>query len=229
MPARPHKSCAGIAESGAAAVRSLAPVRQPVLGAGGADAVGILKDMRLELLEPAHGGRSHVPGGRGARRHHVGRRAGLGEDPVDALVGADVLAQRGDVDVAQDRGVEGVPTGLGRGSRVDVWVIGEDRGSRSEAELVLEDVLVVDAPVVSDSFASATVRQLVLAVPRDDEESLGVVLAASGDGVADCSIAGCDRVLGKANAMIASLETGLPRKLPPVAVITTNCVPLLPR
>ena len=39
----------------------------------------------------------------------------------------------------------------------------------------------IDAPVVSDSFASATVRQLVLAVPEDDEESLGVVLAASGD------------------------------------------------
>ena len=63
----------------------------------------------------------------------------------------------------------------------DVWVIGEDRGQRAAAELVLGDVLVVDAPVVSDSFASATSRQLVLAVPQDDEESLGLVLAASGD------------------------------------------------
>ena len=74
-----------------------------------------------------------------------------------------------------------VPTDLGRGSRVDVWVIGEDRRQRAAAELVLGDVLVVDAPVVSDSFASATSRQLVLAVPQDDEESLGLVLAASGD------------------------------------------------
>ena len=40
---------------------------------------------------------------------------------------------------------------------------------------------VLDAPVVTDSFASATTRQLVLAVPQDDEESLGLVLAASGD------------------------------------------------
>ncbi len=77
--------------------------------------------------------------------------------------------------------VEHVPTDLVRGSHVDVWVIGEDRGRRAGAELVLGDVLVLDAPMVSDSFASATSRQLVLAAPQDDEESLGLVLAASGD------------------------------------------------
>ncbi|MCF6376750.1 SAF domain-containing protein [Nocardioides KLBMP 9356] len=100
------------------------------------------------------------------------------------LVPSAALGEQSDddaVDVSVAVAAEHVPTGLGRGSRVDVWVIGDDRGSRSEAELVLEDVLVVDAPVVSDSFAAATVRQLVLAVPRDDEESLGVLLAASGD------------------------------------------------
>ena len=43
------------------------------------------------------------------------------------------------------------------------------------------DVAVLDAPVVSDAFASATSRQLVLAVPEVDEESLGEVLAAVGD------------------------------------------------
>ncbi len=100
------------------------------------------------------------------------------------LVPAAALGEPADddaVDVSVAVAPEHVPTGLGRGSRVDVWVIGEDRGSRSEAELVLEDVLVVDAPVVTDSFASATTRQLVLSVPQDDEESLGVLLAASGD------------------------------------------------
>ncbi len=76
---------------------------------------------------------------------------------------------------------EHVPTDLARGSRVDVWVIGEDRRQRAAAELVLGDVLILDAPVVSDSFASAISRQLVLAVPQDDEEALGLVLAASGD------------------------------------------------
>ena len=43
------------------------------------------------------------------------------------------------------------------------------------------DVLILDAPLVTDSFASVTSRQLVLGVPPGDEESLGLVLAASGD------------------------------------------------
>jgi hypothetical protein len=100
------------------------------------------------------------------------------------LVPAAALGEAADDDavaVSVAVAAEHVPTDLARGSRVDVWVIGDDRGSRAEAELVLEDVMVLDAPVVSDSFASATTRQLVLAVPQDDEESLGLVLAASGD------------------------------------------------
>jgi Flp pilus assembly protein CpaB len=79
---------------------------------------------------------------------------------------------------------EHVPTGLARGSRVDVWVIDDQAGARrggAGAELVLDDITVVDAPLVTDSFASATTRQLVLAVPQADEEQLGLVLAASGD------------------------------------------------
>jgi hypothetical protein len=96
--------------------------------------------------------------------------AALGEQSEDDTVAVSVAVA-----------AEHVPTDLVRGSRVDVWVIGEDRRSRAAAELVLDDVLVLDAPLVSDSFASATSRQLVLAVPDDDEEALGQVLAASGD------------------------------------------------
>ena len=94
----------------------------------------------------------------------------LGEEPDDGTVAVSIAVAS-----------EHVPTDLVRGSRVDVWVIGEDRRQDAAAELVLGDVLILDAPVVSDSFASATSRQLVLAVPQDDEESLGLVLAASGD------------------------------------------------
>lgn len=94
----------------------------------------------------------------------------LGEDADDGTVAVSIAVA-----------AEHVPTDLVRGSRVDVWVIGEDRRQRAAAELVLGDVLILDAPVVSDSFAAATSRQLVLAVPQDDEESLGQVLAASGD------------------------------------------------
>jgi hypothetical protein len=100
------------------------------------------------------------------------------------LVPAGALGEQSDDDtvaVSIAVAAEHVPTDLARGSRVDVWVIGEDRRSRAAAELVLGDVLILDAPLVSDSFASATSRQLVLAVPHDDEESLGQVLAASGD------------------------------------------------
>jgi hypothetical protein len=94
----------------------------------------------------------------------------LGEDTDDGTVAVSVAVA-----------AEHVPTDLVRGSHVDVWVIAEDRRSRAAAELVLEDVPVLDAPVVSDAFASATTRQLVLAVPQADEESLATVLAASGD------------------------------------------------
>ena len=94
----------------------------------------------------------------------------LGEAPEDDTVSVSIAVA-----------AEHVPTDLVRGSHVDVWVIGEDPRQRAAAEMVLENVLILDAPVVSDAFASATSRQLVLALPQADEESLGLVLAASGD------------------------------------------------
>lgn len=106
-----------------------------------------------------------------------------GELVPAAALGEDVEDDTVDVSIAVS--AEHVPTDLAPGSRVDVWVIADrslgDRRSRGAAELVLADIAVVDAPLVSDSFASATSRQLVLAVPEGDEESLGLVLAASGD------------------------------------------------
>ncbi len=96
--------------------------------------------------------------------------AALGEEPDDDTVAVSIAVA-----------AEHVPTDLVRGSHVDVWVIAQDQRLDAVAELVLDDVLILDAPVVSDTFASATSRQLVLAVPHDDEESLGRVLAASGD------------------------------------------------
>lgn len=100
--------------------------------------------------------------------------AALGEEAADDTVAVSIAVP-----------AEHVPTDLARGSRVDVWVIDDGaavgRRARGTAELVLGDVAVLDAPVLSDAFASATSRQLVLAVPEGDEESLGLVLAASGD------------------------------------------------
>lgn len=100
--------------------------------------------------------------------------AALGEESADDTVSLSIAVA-----------AEHVPTDLARGSRVDVWVVADrtvaERRGRAAAELVLGDVGVLDAPVVSDAFAAATTRQLVLAVPEADEESLGVVLAAVGD------------------------------------------------
>ncbi|WP_139306434.1 hypothetical protein [Nocardioides exalbidus] len=104
------------------------------------------------------------------------------------LVPAAALGEAGDDDTVSlsiSVATEHVPTDLTRGSRVDVWVVDDriagGRGSRPAAELVLDDIAVLDAPLVSDTFAAATTRQLVLAVPQSDEEQLGLVLAASGD------------------------------------------------
>ncbi len=100
--------------------------------------------------------------------------AALGEQAADDTVSLSIAVAP-----------EHVPTDLVRGSRVDVWVVADrtlaQRRGGAAAELVLGDVAVLDAPVVSDAFASATSRQLVLAVPEADEEQLGEVLAAVGD------------------------------------------------
>lgn len=77
---------------------------------------------------------------------------------------------------------ERVPTSLVTGSRVDVWVVQEDRRARSSATVVLDDVAVLDAPRAADAFASAAgTRQVVLAVPVEAQEALSRILAASGD------------------------------------------------
>ena len=102
------------------------------------------------------------------------------------LVPASVLgAESGEETVTVSIAVapEHVPTDLVTGSHVDVWVVGEDRRSRAAAERVLDDITIIDAPVVSDSFATSGSRQLVLAVPVADEDALARVLAASGDGL----------------------------------------------
>lgn len=104
------------------------------------------------------------------------------------LVPAAALGEAADEDavaVSIAVAAEHVPPDVVRGSRVDVWVIGDRTlgagAGRGGAEPVLEDIVVLDAPVVADSFASATSRQLVLSVPADEDESLGLVLAAGGD------------------------------------------------
>ncbi len=100
------------------------------------------------------------------------------------LVPASVLGEASTeetVAVSVPIAAEHVPTGLAAGSHVDVWVVGESRGGRRRATAVLEDVVITDVPAMGDSFTSSGGRQLVLAVPVDEQDALAKVLAASGD------------------------------------------------
>lgn len=75
-----------------------------------------------------------------------------------------------------------VPPSVGRGSKVDVYVLSDPAQPRPSAEAVLRDVVVVDAPATSqDLGAVGTGRQLVLAVPDDRTRVVGEVLAANRD------------------------------------------------
>lgn len=109
------------------------------------------------------------------------RPLGQGElVPVGALgAGSDEEV----VEVSVALPADGVPTGLEAGSRVDVWVVGEDGRGRTTASIALSDVAVVAAPRAAESFASSgSARQVVLAVPSAAEGALATVLAASSDG-----------------------------------------------
>lgn len=109
------------------------------------------------------------------------RDLGAGELVPAAALGAG--SGEATVSVSVSLPAEQVPTDIASGSRVDVWVLGDDRGGRrgASAEQVLADVLVLEAPSAAESFAATTGRQVVLAVPEAEEEALARVLAASGD------------------------------------------------
>lgn len=77
---------------------------------------------------------------------------------------------------------EVVPTGVGPGSLVDVYVVGETARARPEGSPVLEDVVVVDAPAPAQQLgAVGSGRQIVLSVPVEQEGTVGQVLSANRD------------------------------------------------
>ncbi len=108
------------------------------------------------------------------------RGIGAGELLAESALGDD--AASGVVSVALALPPEEVPRGLGAGSHVDVWVLGEGREGRTRATVALEDVAVLAAPRTAGSFGSTGGQQVVLAVPEDESDALAKVLAASGQG-----------------------------------------------
>ncbi len=75
-----------------------------------------------------------------------------------------------------------VPTSVGPGSRVDVWIVpGTGADDKATAVLAVEDVSVIESPAGSSEFGSASSdRQLVLGIP--DDTDLSELILASGTG-----------------------------------------------
>ena len=106
------------------------------------------------------------------------RALGAGELVPAGALGAPTDGEQ--VSVSISLPADQVPTDVTSGSRVDVWVVGERGGRPVSAEVVLEDVPVLEAPLAAESFAATTGRQVVLAVPEDEPDALAVILAGSG-------------------------------------------------
>lgn len=80
-----------------------------------------------------------------------------------------------------------VPPSVGAGSIVNVWVA-DDSGQGGSgdkgptADLVLEGVVVLEAPSLADDFGAAGLRQLVIGVPAEQVEELPGALGAAATG-----------------------------------------------
>jgi hypothetical protein len=80
-----------------------------------------------------------------------------------------------------------VPPSVDAGSIVNVWVadeLGDGDGADAvpEAVLVLEGVVVIEAPQAIDSFGATGERQLVIGVPADQSAKLPGALGAAASG-----------------------------------------------
>jgi hypothetical protein len=77
-----------------------------------------------------------------------------------------------------------VPPSVGAGSIVNIWVAGGDVVASEDqvAVLVLEGVVVLEAPRLADDFGGAGQRQLVIGVPSDQADDLASALGAAASG-----------------------------------------------
>jgi hypothetical protein len=94
------------------------------------------------------------------------RGIGAGELVPRAAIGP--AEESGTVEVPVSVEPEQVPPSVGAGSVVDVYAVGGTEDSARESRPVLEEVGVVAAPDVAESFVVSGRRQLVLAVPQDE-------------------------------------------------------------
>jgi len=134
-----------------------------------------LSDDQLDDYLPVTEG---VPAGVAA-----GRPVGAGElVPRAALVPLDEVDR---TTVSLSVPTDQVPGAVRAGSVVDIWVVPEQGTGRpgAEAEKLLSEVVVVEAPEVPQGFGSVgSDRQLVVAVPAAAESGLPGLVRASSEG-----------------------------------------------
>ena len=78
-----------------------------------------------------------------------------------------------------------LPATVRQGSHVDVWVtpkVSAVEGARPTAAKVLDDVVVVAVPGVTDRLAPQTTRQVIVGVPEARAGQIGPALGAASDG-----------------------------------------------
>ena len=114
---------------------------------------------------------------------------GVGDGELLPRTAVGPVGQRGTVQVPLSVDPEQVPPSVGRGSVVDVYVLGDPAGPSPgatagatagvDAEPALAGVSVVDAPDVEDSFVVSGKRQLVLAVPEQQAKQFFGLIGAT--------------------------------------------------
>ena len=110
------------------------------------------------------------------------RAVGSGELlPRGALAGADQALVEVPVSVELDE----VPATVREGSVIDVWVTPRSTTTAdrlADADLVLDDVVVVKAPTPEDSLAPTGTRQVIVGVTREQAAQLGPALGRTSAG-----------------------------------------------
>ena len=107
---------------------------------------------------------------------------GVGEGELLPRAALEPAAQAGIVEVPLALDAGRVPVSVRSGSVVDVWVTADPARATSraaEATLVLDAVVVLDAPPADEGFGAVGDRQLVVGVPPDQAGRLAQALAAA--------------------------------------------------
>lgn len=78
-----------------------------------------------------------------------------------------------------------LPATVHQGSHVDVWVtpkVSAVQGAKPTATKVLDDVVVVAVPAVTDRLAPQSTRQVIVGIPEQGAAQIGPALGATSDG-----------------------------------------------